>query len=266
MKHRRPSLRLTLVALLAPAALLAQDPAPAPVVPAPAPNPWRIDALANYSRGNYGLAEDTEVYVGLLNIVYDRPTWRFQAGIPVLHIEGPATIVDGGGIASRPPGSSESGLGDITLSGTYKFGPLTRAALDTSFTAMVKLPTADEDRGLGTGLVDTYLQFDVRHSFEHITPFATLGYRFLGNNSAYPLEDGFFASIGVSTNVTKTTTVGTALNWRDKIVAGGDDSIDAMLFSQTTLDDHWRVLVYGLAGFTDAAPDFGFGAGVTYKF
>lgn len=266
MKHRRLSLRLALAALLAPSALLAQDPAAAPVAPVPPPNPWRIDALANYSSGDYGLAEDTEVYVGLLNIVYDRPSWRFQAGIPVLHIEGPATIVDGAGIGTRPPGSSESGLGDITLSGTYKFGPLTRAALDTSFTALVKLPTADEDRGLGTGLVDTYLQFDVRRTFEHITPFATLGYRFLGSNSTYPLDDGLFASVGASTSLTEATTVGAAFNWREKIVSGGEDSIDTMVFAQTTLTEHWRVLAYGLVGFTDAAPDFGFGAGLTYKF
>jgi len=261
--HRLPlCLALTLCAS---SALLAQD-SSVPVAPAPAPSPWRIDALANYSSGDYGLAQDTEVYVGLLNIVYDLPSWRFQAGIPVLHIEGPATIVDGGGIANRPPDSSETGLGDVTLSGTYKFGTLTPAALDTSFTTMVKLPTADEDRGLGTGLVDTYVQFDVRRAYEHITPFATLGYRFLGNNNTYPLDDGFFASVGASTPVTQATTVGAALNWREKIVAGGDDSVDTMVFSQTTLDEHWRVLVYGIAGFTDAAPDFGFGGGVTYKF
>lgn len=239
---------------------------PPPAVTAE-PNPWRIDALANYSRGDYGLASDTEVYVGLVNVVYDTASWRFQTSVPYLHIEGPATIVGGGaGVATQPADSSESGLGDITLSGTYKFGPLTRAAIETDFTAQVKLPTADEDRGLGTGKTDTYLQFDVRRSFDRVSPFATLGYRFLGSNSTYPLKDGFYASLGAATPVTEATTVGAAVSWREKIVDGGDDSVDAMLFAQTTLTDHWRVLAYGLAGFTDAAPDFGLGAGVTYKF
>ncbi|MET0262029.1 MAG: transporter, partial [Rariglobus sp.] len=269
MKNRLPLLATARLMSALPSLVSAQDATREPdvTVPAPAVNPWRIDASATYSRGEYGLTEDTEVYVGLLNIVYETKSWRFQTGVPVLHIEGPATIVGGGaGVATQPADSSETGLGDVTVSGTYKFGPLTRAAIDTDFTAQVKLPTANEDRGLGTGKVDTYLQFDARKTFGRVTPFATLGYRFLGSDSTYPLKDGIFASLGVAAPVTTSTTAGVAVSWREKIVDDQDDSVDAMLFAQTVLTEHWRVLAYGLAGFTESAPDFGFGAGVTYKF
>ncbi len=246
--------------------IIAQETA-APVTPVAPELAWRADALFNYSSGDYGLAADTEVYVALVNLAYETASWRFQAGVPYLHVEGPATVVGGGaGVGTRPPGSSETGLGDVTLSGTYKFGPLTDAAIDTDFTAQVKLPTADEDKGLGTGETDVYLQFDVRKTYGRFTPFATLGYRFLGTNATYPLEDGLFASLGVATPVTDTTTVGASVSWREKIVAGGDDSIDAIAFAQQTLTTQWSALGYVLVGFTDAAPDFGVGAGVSYKF
>lgn len=259
------SLSSALLSVLLPAVILAQE--TAPVVPAVPQSAWRADASFNYSRGDYGLADDTEVYVALASLVYDTDSWRFQAGVPVLHIEGPATLVGGGaGVGTRPPGSSETGLGDVTLSGTYKFGPLTSAGVDTDFTAQVKLPTADEDKGLGTGKTDVYLQFDVRKTYGRFTPFATLGYRFLGTSAAYPLEDGIFASLGVATPVTDNTTAGVSASWREKIVSGGDDSIDAMIFAQHTLTAQWSALVYVLAGFTDASPDFGAGTGVSYKF
>lgn len=228
---------------------------------------WRIDTSLNYSRGDYGLPDDTEVYVALLNAVYENKSWRFQVGVPVLHIEGPAAVVGGGaGVPVNSPSSSETGLGDVTVSGTYKFGPLTPAKIDTDFTAQVKLPTADEDKGLGSGEFDTYLQFDIRRSFGAVSPFATIGYRFLGTNSTYQLKDGLFATLGVAAPVGKVVTAGVAVSWREQIVDGGDDSVDAMIFAQRTFTEHWRGLVYGLAGFTDAAPDFGFGIGATCKF
>ncbi|MET0261602.1 MAG: hypothetical protein ABW223_01800, partial [Rariglobus sp.] len=98
MKNRLPLLGTALLLSALPSLVSAQDATREPdvTVPAPAVNPWRIDASANYSRGDYGLTEDTEVYVGLLNIVYETKSWRFQTGVPVLHIEGPATIVGGG--------------------------------------------------------------------------------------------------------------------------------------------------------------------------
>lgn len=262
----RPAL-LALAFFALPVVAVAQDDTTTPVTPAAPELSWRADASFNYSRGDYGLADDTEVYLALLNLVHDTASWRFQAGIPVLHIEGPAVVVGGGaGVGSRPPGSSETGLGDVTLSGTYKFGPLSPAAIETDFTAQVKLPTADEDRGLGTGKTDVYLQFDVRKTYGRFTPFATVGYRFLGTSATYPLKDGLFASLGVATPVTDQTTAGLSFSWREKIVSGGDDSADAMVFAQHTLNTRWSALVYVLAGFTDASPDFGAGTGVSYKF
>ncbi|CAM3040443.1 transporter [Rariglobus hedericola] len=265
------SLRLALLALALPAMSIAQDNTTqentTPVIPDAPVLPWRADASFNYSRGDYGLADDTEVYVAATNLVYDTASWRFQAGVPFLYIKGPATVVGGGaGVGTRPPDSTESGLGDVTLSGTYKFGPLTPAEIETDFTAQVKFPTADEDKGLGTGKTDFYLQFDVRKTYGRFTPFATVGYRILGTSAAYPLEDGLFASLGVATPVTDKTTAGVSVSWREKIVSGGDDSVDAMVFAQQTLTTRWSALVYVLAGFTDASPDFGAGTGVSYKF
>jgi hypothetical protein len=241
----------------------------AQTVPPPA-STVRTDLSVNYSRGDYGLADDTEVYVTLLNTTYESPSWRLQAALPVLNIKGPATVVGniGEGVTSapgRPTNSSETGLGDVTLGAAYKFGPVAQG-INLDFGARVKLPTADEDKGLGTGEFDTYVQADAYKKIGKIVPFGTLGYRFLGSNQTYRLKDGVFASGGIASPVTSTTTVGASLNWRERIVAGGDHATELMAFAMRTLDAQWRVQGYVLKGFTDASPDLGLGAMVGYQF
>lgn len=260
-------LRTATIAIIA--SLAAATAAPAQTVPPPTTT-LRTDTSLNYSRGDYGLADDTEVWVALLNTTYETASWRLQAALPVINIKGPATVVGniGDGVTSapgRPTDDSETGLGDLTLGAAYKFGPVVQG-INLDLGARVKLPTADEDKGLGTGEFDTYVQADVYKSLGKIVPFGTLGYRFLGSNQTYRLKDGVFASGGIASPITTATTVGASLNWRERIIAGGDHATELMAFALHNLDQQWRVQGYVLKGFTDASPDLGVGGMVGYRF
>lgn len=218
----------------------------------------------DYSRGDYGFATDTEVLSVPLNLGYESGPWLLSAGFSHLTIKGPATVVGGSG-ATRPTAASESGLGDIYLGATYQFGQVV-GSMDLAASFRVKLPTADEDRGLGTGATDYYGELTLSRTVGNATPFLTAGYRVLGDSSTYQLLDGAYVSGGAHFRLSPSSIVSAVLNWRRAIVAGGEDSTDAMLMFTHDFSASWRLLAYGLAGFTTGSPDIGTGLQVSYRF
>jgi len=224
----------------------------------------------DYSSGDYGFTQSTEVFSVPLNLSLDKDRWAFKATLPYITIKGPASIVTGTGGATsgapaRPTTSSESGMGDATLAATYHARPVP-GELNIDFTGRVKFPTANEARGLGTGETDYYGQMDLYQNFGTITPFGTVGYRILGSNTMFPLKDGFYASAGAAFRVSSTTVVGAAYDWRSRIIDGARNGTDAIAFIATNPNDRWNLLAYALKGFNDASPDYGVGGLATYKF
>ena len=53
---------------------------------------------------------------------------------------------------------------------------------------------------------------------------------------------------------------------RSRIIDGAKNASDAIVFVSTNPNDRWNLLGYLLAGFNDAAPDYGLGGAATYKF
>lgn len=218
----------------------------------------------DYSRGDYGFTTDTEVLSVPLDLGYESGSWIWRANLSYLTIKGPAAIV-GDGAAARPTANSESGVGDIYLGTTYRPGPVFgEVHLDS--TLRVKLPTASESRGLGTGEMDVYGQLDAYRTFGSVTPFATVGYRVLGDNSTYQLNDGLYASGGAHFRTSPATVVTTSASWGQRLLANGSNTSDAMVAVTHDVDSRWRVMGYALKGFTNASPDFGAGARLTYRF
>jgi hypothetical protein len=229
----------------------------------PEPLLWNLEVGLNYVTGDYGLPDDTDVWVQTTTIHYEQDAWHFQATAPLISISGPASVV---GNVGRANTSTKRGLGDVMLGATYKLTDAATGASDFDFGARVKLPTAKENNGLGTGEVDTYFEVNYHHTFGTITPFATLGYRFLGRSPAYPLEDGFYTTVGVAAPLADRTTGGLAYTWCERIVTNADDASELMAFVSHQLNNRWKLQGYVLTGFTDASPNFGLGALVGYKF
>jgi hypothetical protein len=234
------------------------------VTPTPALTPWDLDVGLNYVTGDYGLSQDTDVWVQTTTINYEQDVWHLSATVPLISITGPASVV---GNVSRADTSTERGLGDITLAAAYKITNSGTGRSDFDFTTRVKLPTANEDKGLGTGKTDFNFELNYHHTIGRVTPFATLGYRFLGHSAAYPLKDGFYTTLGVATPIAQDgTTAGLALTWRERIVDGADNAEEAMVFLSHPLNTRWKLQGYALTGFTDASPNLGLGGLIGYKF
>ena len=223
----------------------------------------------DYSRGDYGLAEDTEFFSIPANLTYEIPHWIFRASIPFTTITGPAEVVSGvtrpGGGGPRRDADSESGIGDATVSATYMLGPVL-GPVSMDLTARLKLPTADEKKGLGTGATDKYLQADFYRVIDRYIPFATAGYRFLGDSDRYELENGAYASAGLAYLFTDATRAGVSFDWRQRIIEGGDSAVDVGVFVAHAIGREWNLIGYAVKGTTDASADISIGGSLTYRF
>lgn len=238
------------------------------VAEAAKPATIKIGTGYDYSRGDYGFTQETEVSSIPLNLSYDKDRWALRAGFSYLTIKGPASVAAGStpvAVPGRPTTSSQSGFGDVNLSATYH-ALHQPGELNLDFTGRVKLPTADKDKGLGTGEADEYVQIDLYRSFGSFTPLFTAGYRFAGSSATFPLKDGPYVSGGLAYLVTRGVVVGAVYDWRSKILSGTPDAQDAVAFLSADINAHWNLLTYAIAGFNDAAPDFGLGGAVTYRF
>lgn len=236
------------------AVLLAQMPEPV----------FTLASGVDYSRGDYGFATDTEVTSFPLELGYESGAWIWRANFSHLTVKGPAAIVGDGGVP-RPTTGSESGVGDIYLSGTYRAGPVF-GEVNLDSTVRVKVPTASDTRGLGTGETDYYAQLDAYRTFGRVTPFASAGYRFMGDNATYQLRDGVYASAGAHLRTGPATVLTASYNWGQRLLAGGSNTTDATVMVTHDAGPRWRVMGYAMTGFTNASPDFGAGARLTYRF
>ena len=261
MNRSRFFLLFATAGLVAVAGLIAQN---SPAV-SDTPSVVTVGTGFDYSRGDYGLATDTEVLSVPLNLSYEKGSWLFDARVPWMRIVGPAAVVAGGGSSPRPTAAAESGLGDITLGATWRsqHGP---DATNFAATVRTKLPTASEERGLGTGEADYSGQIDLYRNFGRVTPFASVGYTAFGDSALYQLEDGAYVSGGAHLRTGPSTVVTAAYNWRHRFIAGGDPGSDALLAVTHDLSPRWRVMGYATKGFSNASPDSGGGLQLSRRF
>jgi len=258
MQSRTLKLAFSLIALFASGAGFAQTAAPA----APPAPEIKLDTGFVYARGTYGLPTNTDIFMALVNPTYENPDWRVQGSLPYIWLHGPASVVGNAGTAVTS--RSEHGIGDATLAVTRKL-----TAPDgwfPSFGAKVKFPTADDAKGLGTGRTDLSLESDVAKKFGDLTPYATLGYQFLGRSAAYPMKDGLFGTLGFVTNMSDQLVAGLAGNWRQPTISGGSSASELMVFVQQKLSGDSHLQFFVLHGFTDASPTFAAGLTLSWMF
>ena len=142
---------------------------------------FRVEVDASRFSGDYGSTEEITFDALATNLRWRRHRLELRLGLPYLRLEGSAALVGGTPIPGEraptpvvpgPPGSggpsqpahlvadtepassSESGPGDVDL--RLDFDLVTGAAKRPWLTALgrVKLPTADETKGFGTGETD----------------------------------------------------------------------------------------------------------------
>lgn len=255
----------------------------------------------DFSSGDYGDTRDTDILFVPVSARYRTGDVSFQLVIPYISVDGPGDVVpgDGGPILTdncariqftRPQlferfcsaeeapiddntSSSASGLGDIVLGASYTLPAAMTGDFGITFEGRVKLPTADKDDALGTGETDGSVAIDAAWYGAAITPFARLGYRFLGDPTftdeladfTVDLQNGFTGSAGFSVPIGRQS-VTFAYDYLEASVASVEDIHELSASLYTPLGDALALTAYGVAGLTDSSPDFALGLSLRYTF
>lgn len=221
-----------------------------------------LSAGVDYSSGDYGADTDTDVWYFPLTAKYEIGRSIFKLTVPYLQVEGPAgcIIIDGRPICA-PTGtiSAEEGLGDVIFAYSYSLTPQPVSGFFVDLVGKVKFATADEDKGLGTGESDYALQADAFYLAGKATPFATLGYRLMGDPEGYDFNDVWYGTLGVDYKLSSENNVGGLWDLRQKVLDDGEGASELMLYWTHKLGGSYKLQTYAVTGFTDASPDYGLG-------
>lgn len=215
----------------------------------------------DYSSGEYGTEETTEVISVPFGVRLTVDDWTFRANSSYLHVTGPADISEdgetgeGSGIVVRD--STEKGLGDTTISVERAFRRIGGTDAYVEVSARARLPTGDEERGLGVGTVDYGLVSEVGFSSDAGGAYVTAGYRFLGQRDNGPdRQDGMQAGIGAWLPAGNRIRVGAFGNWREASVEGNDDPSNAGAYVSYRMSERMRITFTASGGLSDASPDY----------
>ncbi len=215
----------------------------------------------DYSSGEYGSEETTEVISVPFGVRLSVDDWTFRASSSYLDVTGPADISEdgetgeGSGIVVRE--GSERGIGDTNISVEKAFRRIGGSDAYVEVSARARLPSGDETRGLGVGTVDYALVTEVGFSGDGGGAYVSAGYRFLGQRDDGPQrEDGMQAGVGFWLPAGSRARVGAFGNWREASVEGNDDPATAGAYVSYRMSERLRVTFTASGGLSDASPDY----------
>ncbi len=255
-----------LLAALTCAGLFATHPTPAPA----ADSRLVVGTGLDYSSGGYGESVDTDIVYVPLTIKYELERWTARATLSYLSVTAPSDtlIVDGRPIAEGRSVSrtSASGPGDIVLSAGYAFYENAQDGVILDAIGKLKVPTADESKGLGTGRTDYALQVDGLKALRSWSLVGTVGYRWLGSPQGIELDDVWFGSVGVVKKLNPDWSGGLLHDYRQASTPTGASQSETTLYVSRRVDAQTRVQLYTIRGFSDGSPDWGVGSAISRRF
>lgn len=219
----------------------------------------------DYSSGHYGQSEKTRItYVPFIT-KYETERWTFKAVVPWLTIDGPGSVSADSRIVTNSTNTAskrntESGLGDVVLGTTYSALQWNEEKFSIDLNAKVKVPTASESKGLGTGKTDYTFSADAYKTFHQLTALGTIGYKMLGDPSGVNLNNVWFGSVGGVYKIDPKNSAGVSLDLRQATSDASTHLREYTLFYVHKFNSQYKLQTYMVTGNTTSSVDFGGGA------
>jgi hypothetical protein len=231
----------------------------------------------DYSTGKYGGTTATDILYVPVTGKYESDDWTLKLTVPYISVTGAGGVVQGvgrigpgrrGGTMMAPTTTTvtttESGLGDITSSLGYTV--YSGDALSLDVVGNLKLGTADQAKGLGTGKNDYSAQVDGYYVFDKSTLFATIGHKVYGSPAGVTLNSVQYFNLGVSQKVSGTTSAGMMIDYAGSPSAASANKEELTAFLSHKISANTKVQANVLLGLANGSPDFGFGATIAVKY
>lgn len=238
-----------------------------------------LSAGAYYSDGDYDQPVDTSIYYFPIAYDFTISNWNLQVSVPHIRISGLGNVlVNVGGIgrndlegfAPATPDALEpstySGIGDTVLTATYQMPLFSENFPFIDVGVEVKLPTADEKKGLGTGETDYGVQLDLYQLAGNVTLFGTVGYKFRGRSALFSeMTDSAFVSLGFVAPITEALSYGLIYDFREAASENSKETHEILPFVSWIPAPHWTVMSYIAKGFTRDSADIAVGTQLSYR-
>lgn len=214
-----------------------------------------LELDAGYETGDFGTPTTANLFSLSPTLGYVTPRYNLSVTVPFLSL------------TEKTGGSSTSGtgLGDVVLRAGGLLLPETGGGLSISGASAVKLPTADEAKGLGTGQTDYGVFAGLHQRLLGLKFSLTGGYIVTGNPAGTTYKDTPLVGIGVS-RVFGTMNVFASLDGRGATVSGAKDPIEASLGAFHLFNRDYGLKGSATFGLNNGGPAFGAILGVVRWF
>lgn len=265
--------------------------------PPPSERNWQIGFNPSYSSGNYGTSTTSSFFYAPISIRRFFQDGDLAIVIPFVTAttDGRSTLVGGNavrvdnsgpgsgsstGCSNSGPGNNncltgraqgqnvtESGLGDIILRGRYYIVEEKDWTPLVAITGRLKLPTADEKRGLGTGKMDEGVGAEVSKRLgENWITFIDGGFNVIGRPDGLNLRNQWWYDIGGGYYFTKDLIGNIYFEEYRSLVSGTQNIRDVFLGMNYRASSEWRFNGGVAVGLSNGAPDHIFSVGTSYRF
>ena len=228
---------------------------------------WQVESSVTYQTGSYGSDQNTRFFYWPVTVKRFLRKGDVSLTVPYSDIttDGGVTVVDGAVLEGA--GSGGSGLGDISIKGRYNWMEQSGRLPFIDLIVRLKLPTANEGKGLGTGEADMGLGVElVRHFENNYIGFSDLTYTMIGDPEGVNYRNRLDADVGVGNQFTPKLLGCVSYDYRSAISDSSSDSHSLTFLANYKVVP--QVKTYGMleVGLSDGAPDFGITVGASYRF
>ena len=157
------------------------------------------------------------------------------------------------------------GTGDMLAAYKYRhFFSKARRIIDLE--TKVKIPTADEDKGLGTGELDFSLMGSLYQHIDNYWIYTKIGHKWRGDSDTKNMDDGYFSKIGLSHRFNQRYSLGGNLAYHQASSSRSEERKEALLHLSYKLTKQIKTTVYTVRGYTDASPKWSGGIQFSQRF
>ena len=233
----------------------------------------------DYSVGDYGTGKDTTLlYVPFTLGVRPFDHFWLTLTIPYLYQTGQNVVLTGGGVAvkgkksngklTRPTTSTtESGLGDVLAKASLIVVEETEVLPEITPYFKVKFPTADKDRGLGTGEFDETLGVDVsKLIIGSLFGYVELAYTFIGEPLGTTLHNTFGWSVSAAYAIAQPFSVFAFIEGATAIAPDQDNPLDIRVGAEYRIIKALKLTGAVMRGLSNGSADWGFTGTLTLRF
>lgn len=204
---------------------------------------------AGFKTGDFGTSTQSDLYYLSAALGYVAPRYDVSVTVPYLALT----------TGTAAQSATETGVGDVIARGGRELLP---AGGDVSLygSLAVKLPTADETKGLGTGAADVGAFANLSREREGMRFSLLGGYIKIGDPPGADLDDVLLYGVGVSGTRSRTRLYG-SLEGRTASVRGADDPLEVNAGFFHPLNPRRWMKGSAFVGLNDGGPGWGVSLG-----